>query len=43
MRTFASPLRFPGEGLPIRLPSPALGEHNEEVLGPLGTTPFDED
>lgn len=34
-RTFASPIRFSGEGLPIRLRPPALGEHNDEVLGPL--------
>ena len=34
-RTFASPLRFSGEGLPVRLRPPALGEHNDEVLGPL--------
>lgn len=30
-RTFASPLRFDGLGLPIRLAPPALGEHNAEV------------
>ncbi|AOY94773.1 carnitine dehydratase [Cupriavidus sp. USMAA2-4] len=30
-RTFASPLRFDGLGLPIRLDPPALGEHNAEV------------
>lgn len=34
-RTFASPMRFSGEGLPVRLRPPALGEHNDEVLGPL--------
>ena len=33
--TFASPMRFSGEGLPVRLRPPALGEHNDEVLGPL--------
>ena len=34
-RTFASPLRFSGEGLPISRRPPALGEHNKEVLGAL--------
>lgn len=34
-RTFASPLRFSGAGLPIQRHPPALGEHNDEVLGPL--------
>lgn len=33
-RTFASPLRFNGEGFPIYRRPPALGEHNEEVFGP---------
>ncbi|MGE3847235.1 MAG: CaiB/BaiF CoA transferase family protein [Gammaproteobacteria bacterium] len=42
-RTFASPLRFSGEGLPIRRPPPALGEHNDEVLGPLRSPPSGED
>jgi crotonobetainyl-CoA:carnitine CoA-transferase CaiB-like acyl-CoA transferase len=32
-RTFASPLRFGGQGLPIRRNPPALGEHNGEVFG----------
>ena len=32
-RTFASPLRFSGRGLPIRRDPPALGEHNEELFG----------
>jgi crotonobetainyl-CoA:carnitine CoA-transferase CaiB-like acyl-CoA transferase len=32
-RTFASPLRFSGEGFPIRSQPPALGAHNDEVLG----------
>jgi crotonobetainyl-CoA:carnitine CoA-transferase CaiB-like acyl-CoA transferase len=32
-RTFASPLRFAGEGLPIYRRPPALGEHNAEVFG----------
>lgn len=36
-KTFAAPLRFSGVGLPIRLRPPALGEHNDEVLGPLRT------
>lgn len=40
-RTFASPLRFSGEGPPIRRAPPALGEHNEEILGPLGLAPTD--
>ena len=31
-RTFASPLRFDGNGFPIRRNPPALGEHNGEVL-----------
>ncbi len=30
-RTFASPLRLDGQGLPIRRDPPALGEHNESV------------
>jgi crotonobetainyl-CoA:carnitine CoA-transferase CaiB-like acyl-CoA transferase len=32
-RTFVSPLRFDGQGFPVRRDPPALGEHNEEVLG----------
>lgn len=36
-RTFVSPLRFSGKGLPVRLRPPALGEHNDEILGPLRT------
>jgi crotonobetainyl-CoA:carnitine CoA-transferase CaiB-like acyl-CoA transferase len=31
-RTFASPLRFTGQGFPIRRGPPALGEHNDEVF-----------
>ena len=31
-RTFGSPLRFTGKGLPIRRDPPALGQHNDEVL-----------
>ena len=34
-RTFVSPLRIDGTGGSIRRNPPALGEHNEEVLGPL--------
>jgi formyl-CoA transferase len=34
-RTFASPMRLSGHGLPVRLRPPTLGEHNDEVLGPL--------
>jgi crotonobetainyl-CoA:carnitine CoA-transferase CaiB-like acyl-CoA transferase len=34
-RTFASPLRFNGEGFPIRRDPPALGAHTEEVLAAL--------
>jgi crotonobetainyl-CoA:carnitine CoA-transferase CaiB-like acyl-CoA transferase len=32
-RTFGSPLRFSGKGFAIRRDPPALGQHNEEVLG----------
>ncbi|WP_426700789.1 CaiB/BaiF CoA transferase family protein [Rhodanobacter sp. Col0626] len=32
-RTFASPLRFSGEGFAIYRRPPALGEHNAEILG----------
>jgi formyl-CoA transferase len=34
-RTVVSPLRLSGEGLPLRSPPPALGEHNAELLDPL--------
>ncbi|KWT98746.1 MULTISPECIES: CoA transferase [unclassified Variovorax] len=34
-RTFASPMRFRGENLPVTRRPPALGEHNDEVLGAL--------
>jgi crotonobetainyl-CoA:carnitine CoA-transferase CaiB-like acyl-CoA transferase len=34
-KTFTAPIRLSGEGLPVRLRPPALGEHNDEVLGPL--------
>jgi crotonobetainyl-CoA:carnitine CoA-transferase CaiB-like acyl-CoA transferase len=36
-RTFASPLRFGGAGLPIRRDPPALGQHNEEVFAAAPT------
>lgn len=32
-RTFASPIRMSGQGLPLRRRPPALGEHNAEVFG----------
>ena len=32
-RTFASPVRFDGQGSPIRRRPPALGEHNDEIFG----------
>lgn len=31
-RTFVSPVRFDGRTLPVRLPPPALGEHNDQLL-----------
>ncbi|MBI5617455.1 MAG: CoA transferase [Gammaproteobacteria bacterium] len=34
-KTFVSPLKMSGEGAPVRLRPPALGEHNEEILGAL--------
>ena len=34
-RTFASPIRLSGRGLPIRRRPPALGEHNDEILAAL--------
>jgi len=34
-RTFGAPVVFGGETFGIRRPPPALGEHNDEVLGPL--------
>ena len=34
-RTFGSPMRFSGQGPAIHRRPPALGEHNDEVLGPL--------
>ncbi|MGO4394478.1 CaiB/BaiF CoA transferase family protein [Variovorax sp. M-6] len=30
-RTFASPVRFDGQGFPVRLRPPALGEHTQEI------------
>jgi crotonobetainyl-CoA:carnitine CoA-transferase CaiB-like acyl-CoA transferase len=35
-RTFASPLRLNGQGLPIRLRPPALGEHTAEIRKAYG-------
>jgi crotonobetainyl-CoA:carnitine CoA-transferase CaiB-like acyl-CoA transferase len=37
--TFASPLRFSGEGFPIYRDPPALGQHNDEVLGAVRAEP----
>lgn len=34
-RTFVSPVRFDERTLAVRLRPPSLGEHNEQVLGPL--------
>jgi formyl-CoA transferase len=34
-RTFISPLQMSGQNLPLTRRPPALGEHNEEILGPL--------
>ncbi len=34
-KTFVSPLRFNGVGLPVRSGPPALGEHNEQVFNTL--------
>lgn len=34
----ALPVTFAGERLPLRLDLPKIGEHDAEVLGPLGTT-----
>lgn len=34
-RTFASPIRIDGAGLPIRRSPPAVGEHNDEVVGAI--------
>jgi len=34
-RTFGSPIRLSGRGLPIRRAPPALGEHSEEIVGEL--------
>jgi formyl-CoA transferase len=35
----ASPLRIGGRRPPVRRPAPLLGEHNDEVLGPLRAEP----
>lgn len=42
-RTFASPLRFDGQGLPIRRDPPALGEHNDAIRAryPVGGADHD--
>lgn len=37
-RTFGSPIRLSGRGLPIRRPPPALGEHSEEIVSELGAS-----
>ena len=34
-RTFGLPVRFDGQTTALRLRPPALGEHNDEVLGKL--------
>lgn len=34
-KTFGSPIRLSGRGLPIRRPPPALGEHTDEVIAEL--------
>jgi crotonobetainyl-CoA:carnitine CoA-transferase CaiB-like acyl-CoA transferase len=34
-RTFGMPVRFDGDSSAIRQRPPALGEHNEDILGPL--------
>ena len=34
-KTFIAPVKLSGSSQPIRLQPPALGEHNDEVLGPL--------
>ncbi len=34
-KTFAAPVKMSGASQPIRSRPPALGEHNDEVLGPL--------
>ena len=38
-RSFGAPVRFDGATTPIRLRPPALGEHNDEILGALAGTP----
>ena len=37
-RTFASPLRFGGQGFPIRRDPPTLGQHNDEVFQAEGAS-----
>ncbi|MCW5235768.1 CaiB/BaiF CoA transferase family protein [Verminephrobacter eiseniae] len=34
-QTFGAPVRIAGATLPVRRRPPALGEHNDEILGPL--------
>ncbi|NRF72071.1 CoA transferase [Aquincola sp. S2] len=34
-RTFGSPVRWGADGAAVRMRPPALGEHNDEILGPL--------
>ena len=38
-KTFVSPIKINGQGQPIRMNPPALGEHNDEVLQQGVTTP----
>ena len=38
-QTFGPPVQFSGKGVAITRPPPALGEHNDEVFGKLGTEP----
>ncbi|MBS0339183.1 MAG: CoA transferase [Proteobacteria bacterium] len=35
-RTFASPVRLNGQGFPIRLPAPGLGQHTDEIRAQFG-------
>ena len=36
-RTFTSPVRFDGQGFPVRRPPPALGEHTAELRAQYGS------
>ncbi len=38
-RTFTSPIRLNGQGFPVRLHPPALGEHTEEIRRNHANTP----